>query len=219
MNKLIIIGDSAFAEVAYEYFTYDSSYEVVAFAVEKNYITKSQLFGLPIIPLEEIETYSPQEHQIFVALTYGKMNRNRERLLNIALNLGYKAASYVSSKAFIWKNVEIGHNTFIFENNVIQPFVKIGNNTILWSGNHIGHHSTIGNHVFMSSHVVISGFATIKDYCFCGVNSTISNNITLEKDTWIGPNVLVTKDTAEGALLKQDSTEQSSISTHKFFRV
>ena len=28
-SKLVIIGDSAFAEVAYEYFTHDSEYEVV----------------------------------------------------------------------------------------------------------------------------------------------------------------------------------------------
>ena len=32
-HKLILIGDSAFAEVAHEYFTWDSDYEVVAFAV------------------------------------------------------------------------------------------------------------------------------------------------------------------------------------------
>lgn len=34
-GKLVLIGDSAFAEVAYEYFTHDSPYEVVAFAVER----------------------------------------------------------------------------------------------------------------------------------------------------------------------------------------
>lgn len=32
-RKLIIVGDSAFAEIAYEYFTHDSPFEVVAFAV------------------------------------------------------------------------------------------------------------------------------------------------------------------------------------------
>ena len=35
--KLVIIGAGEFAEIAYEYFTYDSPYEVVAFAVEKKY--------------------------------------------------------------------------------------------------------------------------------------------------------------------------------------
>jgi hypothetical protein len=31
--KLVVLGDGAFAEIAYEYFTHDSEYEVVAFAV------------------------------------------------------------------------------------------------------------------------------------------------------------------------------------------
>ena len=37
-HKLLIIGDSAFAEIAYEYFTYDSEYQVVAFSVEEAYL-------------------------------------------------------------------------------------------------------------------------------------------------------------------------------------
>ena len=34
-RKLVIVGAGEFGEIAYEYFTFDSEYEVVAFAVEK----------------------------------------------------------------------------------------------------------------------------------------------------------------------------------------
>lgn len=36
-KKLVIVGSGEFAEIAYEYFTYDSEYEVVGFAVEKEF--------------------------------------------------------------------------------------------------------------------------------------------------------------------------------------
>ena len=36
-QKLVIVGDSEFAKMAYDYFMLDSKYEVVAFAVEHNY--------------------------------------------------------------------------------------------------------------------------------------------------------------------------------------
>lgn len=219
-KKLVIIGDSAFAEVAFEYFTYDSQYEVKAFAVEKEFLVKKELFNLPVVELESLrETYSPKDHEVFVALTYGKLNRNRTRLLEKALEMGYEIASYISSKAFVWKNVEVGKNCFIFENNVVQPFVKIGDNSILWSGNHIGHHSIIGKNAFISSHVVISGFVTIDDNVFLGVNSTVSNNVTVAKDTWVGPGVVISKDTKEAELYKPQSTLPSPISTHRFFKV
>ena len=39
-NKLIIFGNTEFAEIAYEYFTHDSDYEVVAFCVHREYINK-----------------------------------------------------------------------------------------------------------------------------------------------------------------------------------
>ncbi len=158
-RNLVIIGDSAFAEIAYEYFSYDSDYEVVGFSVEQDYLQRENLFGLPIVPFESVETYfSPKEHDVFAALAYTQLNRLRTRLSSAAKQKGYKLASYISSKAFVWRNVEMGEHCFIFEGNVVQPFVKLGNNVVLWSGNHIGHHSVIGNNCFVSSHVVISGF-------------------------------------------------------------
>ena len=63
MAKLIIIGDGETAELAYEYFTHDSAHEVVAFSVEREYLKKAELFGLPVVPFEEIEKlFPPGEH-------------------------------------------------------------------------------------------------------------------------------------------------------------
>jgi hypothetical protein len=71
-GKLVIVGDSAFAEIAYEYFTHDSPYEVAAFSVERAYLKQDQLFGLPVFPFESIEKeLEPESHSAFVALTYG----------------------------------------------------------------------------------------------------------------------------------------------------
>ena len=55
-KKLVIVGAGEFAEIAYEYFTYDSDYEIVGFVVEKDYIKEKELFGKPITPLEDILT-------------------------------------------------------------------------------------------------------------------------------------------------------------------
>jgi sugar O-acyltransferase (sialic acid O-acetyltransferase NeuD family) len=193
--KIIIIGDTAFAEIAYEYFTHDSAYEVSGFSVEKDYLKRESLFGLPIVPFESVEqVYTPREHHFFAATTYTQSNRLRTRLYQQAKRKGYKPASYISSRAFVWRNCEIGEHCFIFEDNTVQPFVKIGHNNILWSGNHIGHHSTIKDNCFISSHVVISGFCEIGDYCFMGVNSTVGNNITIGNNCLVGAGALVLGD-------------------------
>src|SRR4029079_7225030 len=111
---------------------------------------------------------------------------------------GYAPASYVSSRAFVWRNVELGEHCFVFENNVVQPFVKLGSNVVLWSGNHIGHHSRIGDHCFVSSHVVVSGFVEIGKSCFLGVNSTFANNLKMGDDCLVGAGALVLGDVGDG---------------------
>ena len=49
--SLVIIGNSEIAVMAYEYFTHDSSHEVVAFAVDERYITGPSLCGLPVVSI------------------------------------------------------------------------------------------------------------------------------------------------------------------------
>lgn len=219
-KKLVIVGDSGFAEIVREYFDADSSYEVVAFSVEREFLKTEELRGLPVVPFEEIETqFEPATHEVYVAATYTQLNRLRARLSSAAKAKGYKLASYISSRAFVWRNVELGEHCFIFEDNTVQPFVKVGNNVVLWSGNHIGHHSVIRDNCFISSHVVISGYCDIGESSFIGVNATLVNNVTLGKDNWIGPHLVIMKDTEAGALYKTEQPEPAKISTARFFRI
>lgn len=214
----MIIGDSAFAEIAYEYFTHDSSYDVVAFAVEREFHTKTTLFGLPVVAFEDCESvFPPDEHAVFVAATYTQLNRLRRRLADAAQARGYELASYVSSRAFIWRDVTLGEHCFVFEDNTVQPFVRIGRNVVLWSGNHIGHHSSIADDTFVSSHVVVSGFCEIGERCFLGVNATIANNLRIGDDVWLGPGTNVVKDVAERSFVKPVASDIGTKSTLAFF--
>lgn len=213
-KKLVLFGDSAFAEIAYEYFTYDSQYEVVAFTVSREFLKKDRLFDLPVVAFEEIDSYyPPSEHEMHIALVYNSLNRIRRRFYFEAKEKGYLLANYVSTKAFVWRNVELGDNVFIFEDNTIQPFVKIGSNNVFWSGNHIGHHSIIGSHNFISSHVVVSGFCNIGDNNFFGVNSTMGNNLNVGTDCLIGSFVHIVKHVSDGSLMRGTPTVIDSKTT------
>ncbi|MCY7353813.1 MAG: acetyltransferase [Lysobacter sp.] len=202
-RNLIIVGDSAFAEIAYEYFTHDSRYRVVAFSVEREFMTKDALFGVPVIAFEELaDRFDPESHHFYAALVYTQMNRLRTRLYQEAKAKGFRAASYISSRAFVWPNVDLGEHCFIFEDNTVQPFVRIGDNVVMWSGNHIGHHSVIKDNCFISSHVVVSGFCTVGENCFIGVNATFGNNLEVGNDCLIGAGALIARDVPGDTLVK-----------------
>jgi sugar O-acyltransferase (sialic acid O-acetyltransferase NeuD family) len=219
-RDLLIVGDSAFAEVACEYFTHDSPYRVAGFAVERDFLRRDSLLGRPVVALEDAaERFPPATHDAYVATVYTQLNRLRARLCGAVKGIGYALASYVSSRAAVWPNVAMGEHCFIFENNVVQPFVTLGDDVVLWSGNHIGHHSRIGDHCFVSSHVVVSGFAEIGPHCFLGVNSAVANNVKVAADCWIGPGVTVAHDTGPGEIYPAAKAEPSKVGSLRFFKV
>lgn len=219
-KPLVIVGDSSFAEVAFEYFTRDDEFEIVSFAVNRDHLRKKTLFDRPVVAIEDLTSlYPPTQYSAFVALTYRELNQTRARLVNMMESLGYVLATFISKDVKLWPSNDIGANSFIFENNVIQPFVKIGKNVILWSGNHIGHHSTIEDNVFIASQVVVSGHVTVGKNSFLGVNATIADTVNVAKYNWIGPNVLITQDTIDGAMYKAQSTPISSVKSYRFFKI
>jgi sugar O-acyltransferase (sialic acid O-acetyltransferase NeuD family) len=214
------VGDSPIAEVAYEYLTNDSPYEVIAFTVDKKFLKEKTLMGHPVVPFEEVQIeYKPEIYKMFVAVGYPNLNRLRTRFCLDAKKKGYHLITYISSHAFVWHNVKVGENCFILEDNTIQPFVKIGDNVTLWSGNHIGHHSTIENNCFVSSQVVVSGFCHIGENSFLGVNSALSHRTTIAKDNIIAMGAVVVLNTEPEGIyvgnparrLKKSSLDQSSL--------
>jgi sugar O-acyltransferase (sialic acid O-acetyltransferase NeuD family) len=212
MKPLVIFGTGDIAQLAHYYFSTDSEYQVVAFTVDASYITKEVFCGLPVVSFEEVvRCYSPETHELFVALSYSKLNAVRKERYLDAKALGYRLASYISSRSTILNEGKIGDNCFIFEDNTIQPFVSIGNNVTLWSGNHIGHHSTIRDHCFISSHVVVSGGVEINEACFIGVNATLRDHIKIGERCVLGAGVLLLADADPDGVYIGQATERSRV--------
>ena len=209
---LVLFGAGDFAEIAAYYFERDSQYTVKAFTVDAAHLKEPTLGGKPVIPFEEITAHYPVETtKIFVALGFSKLNKLRADKFFAAKAKGYSLASYCSSRISALEPLELQENTFIFEDNTIQPFVKIGANVIVWSGNHIGHHASIGDHCFVTSHVCIAGRASIGEYCFLGINATIRDNITIGSRSIIGAGALIMADAEEESVFSVKGDAPRSI--------
>jgi sugar O-acyltransferase (sialic acid O-acetyltransferase NeuD family) len=203
MARVVIFGAGDIARLAHAYFTRDSRHEVVAFTVDREFRKTDGLQGLPVVDFEEARRrYPPPEYAMFIALAYGRMNRDRAAKYERARELGYTLVTYVSSKCTFLTDEPVGDNCFILEDNTIQPFVKIGSNVTMWSGNHIGHDSVIEDHCFITSHVVVSGHVRVGAYSFIGVNATLRNSISIAPQTLVGAGAVIMKNTvAKGVYL------------------
>lgn len=199
-KKLLIFGTGEIGRLAHFYFTQDSIWDIAGFICDDEYFEDNKVLGLPCVPLSRIDSFSPQEFAVHVALSYKNLNRKRKDKYLHVKKIGYETPSYISSKATIWSH-DIGDNCFILEDQTIQPDVKIGNNVVLWSGNHIGHSSRIADHVYIASHAVISGHCSIGERTFIGVNAAIKDFTDIEEECFIGMGVNITNKCKKGTVI------------------
>ena len=196
MADLVIFGAGDIARLAHFYFRTDSPHTVRAFTVDAAYRTGDAFGGLPLVDFERVaDDYPPGRFEMFVAVSYARMNAVRAAKYEEARTRGYRLASYISSRCTWLTDIPAGDNAFVLEDNTVQPFATIGRNVTLWSGNHIGHDAVIEDHVFISSHVVVSGHTRVGERSFLGVNATLRNGITIGARNLVGAGAAILKDT------------------------
>jgi sugar O-acyltransferase (sialic acid O-acetyltransferase NeuD family) len=215
-KPLLIFGCGDIAQLAHYYFSTDSEYEVAAFTVDASHIQDKTFCELPVVAFEDVAgKYPPEKYDFFIALSYSKLNAVRKEKYLATKALGYRHASFVSSRATVLNQGRIGDNCFIFEDNTIQPFVTIGNNVTLWSGNH----SVIRDHTFIASHAVISGGVEIGEQCFIGVNATLRDHITIGERCIIGAGALMLGDAEPDGVYIGTATERSKVPSTRLRRI
>jgi UDP-N-acetylbacillosamine N-acetyltransferase len=194
-NKLILYGDSSYAEMIAHYFNTDSSYEVVAFCVDRDYQTRRSIGSLPVIPLEEIETqYAPEDHHIFAAIGYKRV-RTHKALYQKITTLNYPVASYISTQAIVDSSADIGQNCLILPGAIIEPEVHIEENCFINSGAILCHHARLGAHCIIAAGSLVGGYTTIGPCSLIGFRATVAELLKVEEETLVGAMSLLLCDT------------------------
>jgi sugar O-acyltransferase (sialic acid O-acetyltransferase NeuD family) len=203
MKPIIVFGNQDSASTTHYYLTADSPYQVAAFAVDQDRITDSTHENLPVVPFEQIDREFPPDQFDFIFPAGFQLsnpyNTNvfRKNRYEQIKSMGYEFINYISSRALIANNVEIGKNCLIYEGTIVQPFVKIGNNNIIRSGVNLGHHCEVHDHCFISAEVAVGSRTVIGNQTFIGLNTTVLNSITIANGSFIGSSTLINRDTKE----------------------
>ena len=201
-KKIIIFGTGEIADLAYFYFTNDSSFQIAGFVADDQHIKEETFNNLPVVPFSNVDKlFPPSDYDAHVALSYRKLNLIRKEKYLQMKEKKYTLVSYICSKSTFWQDLSYGDNCFILEDQTIQPTVKIGNNVMIWSGNHIGHGSRIKDHSYLSSQICISGHTVIGESCFVGVNSTFKDFLTIGDRVFISMDASVTNDVANDSVV------------------
>jgi sugar O-acyltransferase (sialic acid O-acetyltransferase NeuD family) len=194
-RQVVIFGTGSMAELLDFYLTHDSPHDVVAFTATGP-VEADEFRGRPLVPFETVEETHPADgHAMFVAVGYRKRNRLRAKFYGEAKAKGYDLVSYVSSRASIWEDWQVGENCSVFEGATIAPFAEIGNDVCVWNAAHVGHHGKVADHCFFAPRATMAGFVTMDERAFVGAGATIRDGVHIAAGTLIGAGAVVLRDT------------------------
>ncbi len=96
------------------------SSKVAAFSVDGAYLKDQAFLGRSVVPFEQIhEAFPPERFDMFVAVSYSKLNALRSTKVASAKSMGYRLVSYLSSRATVFPDFALQENCFILEDNTI----------------------------------------------------------------------------------------------------
>ena len=200
MKPVVIFGIGGFADQALFYFRHDSAFNVKAFTVDQAYIKEATFHGLPVTPFETLtEKYPPSEYDMFVAMGYSDLNRQRAACCARVRAKGYKMVNYFHSSALIPKDLQIGDNCFFMEKVVFQPFSRVGDGVVVLTDTGFGHNAVVGDFCYISGGCCIAAMVSFGPYCFVSLNATFRPKVKIGQSVIIGA----------GALMLEDAPDES----------
>lgn len=211
LKKLVIFGTSEIARLAFHYFKLSGDYQIAAFAVDAQYRNSDSLYGVPILPSEQLrETFPPDNTELFVGASYSNLNKNRAALYDRLKSWNYRLASCVSAKAAVLTQ-DIGENVLIMDNASVAPSVSIGNNVVVGPNVAICHDSTIKNHVYIAPAACFCGYNLVEDFCVIGAAATIAPRVQIGKSNFIGIGAHIFNNTGDNEAYLTGTTKKSKM--------
>jgi len=193
-KKLILIGGGDFTKKAIRLVSQFDEFEIIGYTDK---IDKGSLLGIKYLGDDKNILHLKDEFsKLYAVMGIGgnpKFLNLRSKLINFYKNEEVEFPSFISKRAHVDENVEIGEGVLIFDNSYIDFNVKLLNYCVVNTAAVISHDCIIGNNTVISPGSVIGGGCTIDKDCFLGLNSTINPYLIINPNVIVGAGAMISK--------------------------
>ncbi len=210
-KRLMIIGCSTTGKHLLEFIRYYDLFDVVGFAVNKEYKQFDEYCGLPVYELEKLnELHGDIFDFVFVAVLWNKVNADRKRIYNMVKKMGLQCANIISPTAKIRGTIE-GDNCWIHDYAIIQNNTFVSSGLMMMAQSLIGANTQIGEHCFLGAKSLIGGGSKIGNQTFIGLNATVFDNVKIGEKCIIGACTSIKRNVPSYTLCKIANTNCQQI--------
>ena len=198
MKKVIIYGQAFLSKMLFYDARGNENFQIACFTADAAYLKENELqkLPLPLVSFQEIQQlYPPEEYDMLALFDESSRMRERGKMYLKAKNSGYQLRNYISARADITPEIEMGENNVIMGTTHLGFSGIMGNNNLIRQNVYLGHNFTVGNNNMIIAGCTIGGNCQIGDNCFIGLGATIRNRVKIEVESLIGAGSVVIKDT------------------------
>lgn len=189
MEDLIIVGTSTTSQIVFSFIQKYNLYNVVGFAVNREYLKHDEFLGLPVYAIEDLD---PIAVNLFVAIQWNRLNSDRRKVYTELKVKGFKFVNLISPNAIVSGSLE-GDNCWISDGVIINFGTIIDDNVFIKTGAVISYNGHICSHCFIGAKSFVAGGCTIGEQTFIGVNATIFDQVMIGKKCLIGACTVVNR--------------------------
>lgn len=186
MDNIVIIGTSVAANNIFKFIEKYKLFNVLGFAVSKEYKLFEEYLRKPVYELETLDTIIDKNTDyVFVAMQWNKLNSDRRKVYETLKKQGYKFANLISPMASI--NGEIaGDNCWITDFVCIDTDAIIHNDVFVKVGAWVGDHADVADHCFIGAKSTVGGGAKVGEQSFIGLGAIVFDDTTVGKKCIVG---------------------------------
>lgn len=169
-EKLLLVGAGGFGRVVSELArqTYDCAF------VDDGVDIGTVICDIPVIGHTEnlLELFAEYKNLVIVIGN----NVVRERIYDIAKDIGYSFPNLISPSAYISPYAQLGWGCVILNHAVVQNDSIVGNGVLINPGVEIHHDCSVGDYDLIYTNSVIRTYAKVGKSVRIGSNVTVCNN-------------------------------------------
>ncbi len=216
--QLVIYGNGHMARMLAEIVS--SSYETVAFTVDRELISRPEFCGLPLVPFDGVETFFPPARcSMLIAVGYVGMNSIRMERAAAARARGYKLINHIDKTARLYPSTDLGDNNVILEYAVLHPGSQVGSANFIGSNVNLGHGTLMADGCWLNSGVAIGGEVQLGNGCVFGMNASAAHGISVGEKTFVAANTFLADSSSEGAVFLSERAIKHRLRSETFLRL
>lgn len=195
MKKVVLIGGGGYCSGVIDSLNKMGGYQIVG--ITDPIKEKGTLFcNVPVLGDDSCLNDIFQSGACFAHITVGAIGDNtlREKLIKIALDIGFTLISIIDPSAKVSEFVKLGEMIYIGKNAVINSDVEIGNYCIVNTSSVVEHGCRLGDFVHAAPSSAMAGDVRIGDNTHIGINATIIQGIRIGNYCMIGAGSTILRD-------------------------